>query len=129
MKYYNLKVVVLLKQNLENFETYEKIANLISYGMLKDKTLKELHEKNSYKNYVFCNLYPVQKDGIYKHLREDYSIANIVSVSKAKQFSATWGSLEPDNDTNKGTLYVLRKTLKDVDNTRAGYQLMGMTDI
>ena len=44
MKYYNLKVVVLLKQNLENFETYEKIGNLISYGMLKDKTLKELHE-------------------------------------------------------------------------------------
>lgn len=34
--------------------------------MLKDKTLKDLHEKNTYKNYVFCNLYPVQKDGIYK---------------------------------------------------------------
>ncbi len=81
----------------------------------------DIYEESLYKDY--------QKDGIYKHLREDYSIANIVSVSKAKQFSATWGSLEPDNDTNKGTLYVLRKTLKDVDNTRAGYQLMGMTDI
>lgn len=81
----------------------------------------DIYEEALYKDY--------KKDGIYKHLREDYSIANIVSVSKAKQFSATWGALEPDDDSNKGTLYVLRKTLKDVDNTRAGYQLMGMTDI
>ena len=66
MKYYNLKVVVLLKQKLGNFETYEKIGNLISYGMLKDKTLKELHEKNTYKNYVFCNLKKKKKDGTYK---------------------------------------------------------------
>ena len=66
MNCYNLKVIVLLKQNLKNEETYEKISNLISYAMLKDKNLKEIHEKNTYKNYVFCSLYPVQKDGIYK---------------------------------------------------------------
>ena len=66
MNCYNLKVIVLLKQNLKNEETYEKISNLISYAMLKDKNLKEMHEKNTYKNYVFCSLYPVQKDGIYK---------------------------------------------------------------
>ena len=66
MNCYNLKVIALLKQNLKNEETYEKISNLISYTMLKDKNLKEMHEKNTYKNYVFCSLYPVQKDGIYK---------------------------------------------------------------
>ena len=66
MNCYNLKVIVLLKQNFKNEETYEKISNLISYAMLKDKNLKEIHEKNTYKNYVFCSLYPVQKDGIYK---------------------------------------------------------------
>ena len=66
MNYYNLKITVLLKQEVGNFEAYEKISNLIAYAMLKDKTLKDLHEKNTYKNYVFCNLYPVQKDGIYK---------------------------------------------------------------
>ena len=66
MNCYNLKVIVLLKQNLKNEETYEKISNLISYAMLKDKNLKEMHEKNTYKNYVFCSLYPVQKDVIYK---------------------------------------------------------------
>lgn len=66
MKYYNLKIVVLLKQNLKNFNTYEKISNLISFAMLKDVNLKQIHEKNIYKNYVFCNLYPVESDGIYK---------------------------------------------------------------
>ena len=66
MNCYNLKVITLLKQNLKNEETYEKISNLISYAMLKDKNLKEIHEKNTFKNYVFCSLYPVQKDGIYK---------------------------------------------------------------
>ena len=66
MNCYNLKIITLLKQNLKNEETYEKISNLISYAMLKDKNLKEIHEKNTFKNYVFCSLYPVQKDGIYK---------------------------------------------------------------
>ncbi len=97
---------------------------------LRECVVKAKAEVELYPNIYKESLYKdFQKDGIYKHLREDYSIANIVSVSKSKQFAATWGALEPDNDSNKGTLYVLRKTLKDVDNTRAGYQLMGMTDI
>ena len=66
MRCYNLKITVLLKQDLKSIETYEKISNLISYAMLKDKELKEIHEKNIFKNYVYCSLYPVQKDGIYK---------------------------------------------------------------
>ena len=66
MKYYNLKVITLLKQNIESVQTYEEISNLIAYAMLKDDLLKKLHEKNTYKNYVFCNLYPVEKDTIYK---------------------------------------------------------------
>ena len=66
MKYYNLKVTVLLKQSIESVETYEKISNLIAYAMLKDLILKKLHEENTYKNYVFCNLYPIEKNTVYK---------------------------------------------------------------
>ncbi len=66
MQYYNIKVAVLLKNDTQTFENYEKISKLISASMLKDQTLKQLHEKNRYKNYVFCNLYPIEKDGIYK---------------------------------------------------------------
>lgn len=66
MQYYNIKVTVLLKNDIKNEESYEKISNLISFAMLKDENLKLLHEKNTYKNYVFCNLYPIQKEKIYK---------------------------------------------------------------
>lgn len=66
MKYYNLKIIVIVKENLKSLETYEKISNLIAQSMLKDKLLKQIHEENIYKNYVFCNLYPVEKDTIYK---------------------------------------------------------------
>lgn len=66
MQYYNIKVAVLLKNDTQTFENYEKISKLISASMLKDQTLKQLHEENRYKNYVFCNLYPIEKDGIYK---------------------------------------------------------------
>ena len=99
-------------------------------GKLRTCVVKAKTEKDLYPNAFKEELYKdYQKNGVYKHIIEDYSIANIVSLSKAKQFSATWGSLEPDDDSNKGTLYVLRKTLKDVDNTRNGFALMGMTDI
>ena len=66
MNCFNLKITLKLKQNIKEMEAYEKISNFIAYAMLKDKTLKEIHEKNTYKNYVFCNLYPIQKDGLYK---------------------------------------------------------------
>ena len=99
-------------------------------GKLRTCVVKAKTEKDLYPNAFKEELYKdYQKNGVYKHIIEDYSIANIVSLSKAKQFSATWGSLEPDDDSNKGTLYILRKTLKDVDNTRNGFALMGMTDI
>lgn len=66
MQYYNIKVAVLLKNDTQAFENYEKISKLISASMLKDQTLKQLHEEKKYKNYVFCNLYPIEKDGVYK---------------------------------------------------------------
>lgn len=66
MQYYNIKVAVLLKNDTQAFENHEKISKLISASMLKDQELKQLHEENRYKNYVFCNLYPIEKDGIYK---------------------------------------------------------------
>lgn len=66
MNYYNLKIVVLLKEDIENVEAYEKISQFIAFSMLKDESLKQLHEENTYKNYVFCSLYPIERDGIYK---------------------------------------------------------------
>lgn len=89
MQYYNLKVVVLLSKNIRSEEAYEKISKLISNAMLKDEKLKDIHEKNEYKNYVFCNLYPIEKDGIYKmgHMYTfDIRFINLQNSLKIKQF-------------------------------------------
>lgn len=66
-----------------------------------------------------------KKNGVYKHILQDYSMANVVNINKIKQYTATWGDLENE----ESTISVLIKTLDNVDNTRAGYQLMGQADI
>lgn len=89
MQYYNLKVVVMPKKDIKNEEAYEKISKLIANAMLKDEYLKQTHEKNEYKNYVFCNLYPVQKSGIYtagSMYTFDIRFINLSIAMKMKQF-------------------------------------------
>lgn len=66
MVYYNLKVMVVPLSDIQHERTYEKLANLLSLAMLQDPQLKELHEKNQYKLYHFCSLYPFEKDGVYR---------------------------------------------------------------
>lgn len=89
MQYYNLKLVVIPKKDIKNEEAYEKISKLISNAMLKDEELKQTHEKNEYKNYVFCNLYPIQKSGIYtagNMYTFDIRFINLLMAMKMKQF-------------------------------------------
>jgi len=66
MQFYNLKILLTLKKELTYEKTYEKLSKLIASAMLRDEKLKEIHKKNEYKNYVFCNLYPTQKGKPYK---------------------------------------------------------------
>lgn len=96
MNCFNLKVTLLLKQNLKNIETYEKISNLISYAMLKDETLKQIHEKNIFKNYVFCSLYPVQKDGMYKQNNIYYFDLRGIELIKIMKLKQVMTGLEND---------------------------------
>lgn len=66
MVYYNLKLYVLLKKDIQFLKSYNLLSDYIALAMLKDSNLKALHEKNEYKLYNFCSLYPAEKDGIYK---------------------------------------------------------------
>lgn len=66
-----------------------------------------------------------QKNSVYMHISEDYNVANIVSMSKAKQVSTAWGNL----DSKESTIYKLTKMFNDIDSTRNAYSLMGMTEI
>lgn len=65
MNYYELKITVLLKEDVRFTKSSEMIGKNISYIMLKDENLKEYHKEKVYK-YVFDNFFPAERDGIYK---------------------------------------------------------------
>lgn len=66
-------------------------------------------------------------EGVYKHLLEDYSIANINNISKSKQYASSWLNLEMDNSTLK----VLTDQLEDskVNRIVDAYALLGLIDL
>ncbi|MDD3304072.1 MAG: CRISPR-associated endoribonuclease Cas6 [Clostridia bacterium] len=66
MVYYDLKIVVMLKEDVRYEDTYQKISDFIAYAMLQDEETKQFHKENTYKMYNFCSLYPLEEDRIYK---------------------------------------------------------------
>lgn len=89
MNYFNLKILVQPKKDILYEEIYEKLSQLISQAMLKDAELKKKHEENTYKHYVFCNLYPIEKDLTYKASKIytfDLRSMNRIFIIKIKQF-------------------------------------------
>lgn len=127
MQYYNLKVVVLLKQDLNHEETYEKISKLIANAMLNDENLKQLHEQNVYKNYVFCNLYPTQKGEKYKkgqiytfdirfiNLQMANKIKQILNIIKNDNFKIIMSNLETSTQRKINKLITLTPAIITTD--------------
>ena len=66
-KVYELRTTVILKEDIELNDTYEKLGTLINYSMGKDSDLSKLHEVHKkFKHYCFSSLYPTEKDRVYK---------------------------------------------------------------
>jgi CRISPR-associated endoribonuclease Cas6 len=66
MKYFELKCVAYIKQNIQLNDSFDILSSYINFSLTKDESLKKLHEENSFKNYCFGNFYPIEKDKIYK---------------------------------------------------------------
>lgn len=64
--YYRLECKINLYHNIELNDLNEYISNLINKSMLRDDLLKDKHEGKTIKGYVFSNLYPFEKDKVYK---------------------------------------------------------------
>lgn len=63
---FELIVTTLLKEDLHYEDSLQLIGSFINKAMLQSEKLKALHERKGYKNYVFSNFYPFEKDKIYK---------------------------------------------------------------
>ncbi|QUH21806.1 CRISPR-associated endoribonuclease Cas6 [Alkaliphilus sp. B6464] len=72
MKVYELTISIILKKDISYLRSHEEIAAIINKAMLLDKDLKNIHKKNTFKYYIFSNLYPAIKG-------EDYKLGNVYS--------------------------------------------------
>ena len=66
MKYLELVVTTMLKRDIFFADGGYIIGKNINKSMLSDEKLKKIHLKKTYKNYVFNNFYPLEKDKVYK---------------------------------------------------------------
>jgi len=67
--FFELKLTVLLKKSTHHLQILEPIGNWLSQAQLGDPFLKQTHYEKRYKHFVFSNLYPVEKDGLYQEGR------------------------------------------------------------
>ncbi len=63
---YELRVKVYMYKDINLEECTYKIAKLIDTVLAKDDSLKNFHEENRYKNYVFGGFSPFERDKLYK---------------------------------------------------------------
>jgi len=61
-----LTVKVYVLENVESNQLYNQIASLIDTTLSKDPKFLKLHQENTFKNYCFDGLYPLEKGGSYQ---------------------------------------------------------------
>lgn len=79
MVYSQVKITAFLKKDIKFTQCGEIIGKVVSKAMLLDEELKLMHQKREYK-YVYNNLYPIERTGIYEEGR--VYIFNIRSFNK-----------------------------------------------
>ena len=64
--YYRLSIQIKMIHNVCLADYNEYMSNYLNKVMLNDSYLKSIHAKTTIKGYVFSNLYPFEKDCVYK---------------------------------------------------------------
>ncbi len=67
--FFELRITLLLKKSTHHLQMQEPIGNWISQSQLTDPLFKQTHYDKTYKHFVFSNLYPIEKDGMYQQGR------------------------------------------------------------
>mgnify|MGYP001080052351 CR=1 FL=1 len=66
MKVIQIRIKILLKENIHVSDIQPKVCGLIDYSFSKRQELLDMHNENKYKFYCFDFPYPAEKDQIYK---------------------------------------------------------------
>lgn len=66
MKIFILNIKIYLMKNVLKNESLQEIGKIIDKALSNDTKYLELHEANCFKNYCYNDLYPIEKDKMYK---------------------------------------------------------------
>lgn len=61
-KFWELTIPIILKRDIGQKDVNEEISKVINKVLLNDERLREYHELNTFKFYVYSGLYPVLKE-------------------------------------------------------------------
>lgn len=91
-----------------------------------DKTEVERLKEDECDPYIQLPLYaPYKKEGVYKHILEDYEIENITNLDKVKQFSSSW----LDEENEESTLKTLSKQLENIKDERSSEGIVSIINM
>jgi len=66
MRYLETRCTVYVKKEIDYKDISNTISKLLNHVLCKKDTYKKLHEINSFKNYTFSSLLPLEKEKVYK---------------------------------------------------------------
>jgi CRISPR-associated endoribonuclease Cas6 len=66
MRVFEIKVKLFILKDIKLEEVQSKISAFIDMGLSKNSDYLEFHKENSFKNYCFDSLYPIEVDKLYK---------------------------------------------------------------
>jgi len=65
LKYFELICTAYIKKDIEFKRSFEILSTYISYAMMRDDKLKELHSSRGFKHYIFGGFLPIEREKIY----------------------------------------------------------------
>ena len=80
INYFRIKVTGVLMKDTEYYYLMEELSRLINKAIGRSKVLREIHKVNTFKNYCFDGLSPVEKEGYKKFKIYSFNIKTIDKV-------------------------------------------------
>ena len=86
MKIYQIRLKLFLLEDIAANKIQEKITAFIDSGFKANEKWLNFHEQNSYKNYCYDQLFPLEKDKLYKKEKIYTLTIRTVDLELAKYF-------------------------------------------
>lgn len=113
---YELKVKIYLLENIAYQKIQTAISSYIDRCLSQSQEFLEFHKEKKYKNYVFSNPFPLEKDGVYK----EGNVYSVTIRTVEQELAEYLNKILPNTYTNlvKGltveTRTLPRKTLEKI---------------